>query len=886
MPLIHMHVSIGNYSQRLIQKSFFLVLFFILPLVACPLWGQVVQKKQLVSSDYYGWGKIIIDKVSPDEKWVCYKMEYEKGGDTLFIRNHFSHKSYSFPKGRNGFFAGNKFICKIDKGITIVDLKTAFRENLSDVDRYSYNQQTEQLIFLLADKEANKKLVIRSFKNSTIREIKDVTDFSLSPSGNHLAYFSNDNKTSFVSQINLKSQEGPKLIALNKKGNFMGFTWNKNGNALAFYQQDRNMKINALIYYLSKEDKLYKLDSASAVGFPKNTDIIYENLNGIFISDDAEKVFFSIRNQEEIIYKSHQSDVEIWNGNDKWTYLQEKNFGNFENGPKTVMWIPKTNYFSAVTSNEFPKVILSGNYKFAIISNPKQYEPQFDFNGPRDYYLLDLSTFQKSLLLQRQSYDHKNLIASPKGKSFAYFSENNWWVYNFEEEKHINLTTSLGVKFTAKLHDLQIESICGSPGWTVDDNELVFYDKYDIWTVSTSGNETRRLTRGKEEKIRFRIADMPNKNIDNYIYDGLISREIDIRKELILQAEGEDGKTGYFIWSPDGSLEPIVYKDSFIDQLNYGTEKKNFYFREQKFDISPKLILKERSKEPITIFKSNPQQENFFWGKSQLINYNSDGNFLKAVLYYPAQYDSKKKYPMIVKIYDRQSNQLHKFENPTYNNVNGFNTTLFTSENYFVLKPDLLLEAKNPGVSALSCVISAVNKVVETGIVDSSKIGLMGHSYGGFESSFIITQTQLFSAAIASGAITDLNSYYHTINSRSGKPDMWRFGIEQWTMMATPYEAPESYWSNSPIAHVKNVNTPTLLWTGKIDSQVNPSQSFEFYLALRRLGKKCIMLQYPDENHLLINSLNQKDVTERTMDWFRYFLKNDQSAMWIEKGTK
>lgn len=885
MPPSYIYISIQICNLRLIKRSFFLFLLFILPLVACPLLGQEVQKKQLLSSDYYEWGKLIIDKASLDEKWVCYKMEYEKDNDTLFIRNNFSHKSYSFPKGKNSYFAGNKFICKIDKGITVLDLKTALRENISNVDHYSYSLQTNQLIFLDASNKAKKKLVIRSFKNGKVREIEDVTDFSLSPSGNHLAYFSNHNNTSFVSQINLKTQEGPKLIALNKIGNFIGLTWNKSGNVLAFYQQDRNMKINTLLYYLSKEEKLYKLDSTS-VGFPKNINIIYENLNGIFISDDAEKVFFSVKNQDEIVTGKHQSNVEIWNGNDKWTYLQEKTFGNFENGPKTVMWIPKTNYFSAVTSNEFPKVILSGNYKYAIISNPKQHEPQFDFNGPRDYYLLDLSTFQKSLLLQKQSYDHKNLLASPKGKSFAYFNENNWWVYNFEEKKHINLTASLGVKFTAKLHDLQIESICGSPGWTVDDNGLIIYDKYDIWVVSTSGNEARRLTRGKEEKIRFRIANLANKNIDNYIYDGLISREIDIRKELILQAEGEDGKTGYFRWSPDGSLKPIVYKNSFIDQLNYGAEKKNFYFREQKFDISPRLILKERSKEQITIFKSNPQQEKFFWGKSQLINYNSDGNHLKAVLYYPAQYDPKNKYPMIVKIYDRQSNQLYKFENPTYNNVNGFNTTLFTSENYFVLKPDLLLEAKNPGISASSCVVSAVNKVVETGMVDSSKIGLVGHSYGGFESSFIITQTQLFSAAIASGAITDLNSYYHTINSKSGKPDMWRFGIEQWTMEATPYEAPESYLSNSPIANVKKINTPVLLWTGKIDSQVNPSQSFEFYLALRRLGKKCIMLQYPEENHLLINSLNQKDVTERTMDWFRYFLKNDQSAMWVEKGTK
>ncbi|MBB4804558.1 dipeptidyl aminopeptidase/acylaminoacyl peptidase [Flavobacterium nitrogenifigens] len=162
----------------------------------------------------------------------------------------------------------------------------------------------------------------------------------------------------------------------------------------------------------------------------------------------------------------------------------------------------------------------------------------------------------------------------------------------------------------------------------------------------------------------------------------------------------------------------------------------------------------------------------------------------------------------------------------------------------------------------------------------------MGHSFGGYETAFAITQTPLFAAAIAGGAITDLNSFYHTINSSSGRSEMWRFGTEQWSMRKTPYEAPDSYLSNSPLTHVKQLQTPLLLWAGKNDWQVDTHQSLEFYLALRRLGKKGIMLLYPNEMHSLSNPVNQTDLTDRILQWFDFFLKGNKPEDWIEKGIQ
>ena len=114
---------------------------------------------------------------------------------------------------------------------------------------------------------------------------------------------------------------------------------------------------------------------------------------------------------------------------------------------------------------------------------------------------------------------------------------------------------------------------------------------------------------------------------------------------------------------------------------------------------------------------------------------------------------------------------------------------------------------------------------------------------------------------------------------------MFRFADGQWKIRQSPFETPEIYWRNSPITYAHKVTTPLLLWTGKEDYNVDPHQTMEFYFALRSLGKKCIMLLYPDEAHGLSKPANQKDLTQRLQQWFAYYLKDDLSAEWVAKGV-
>lgn len=242
---------------------------------------------------------------------------------------------------------------------------------------------------------------------------------------------------------------------------------------------------------------------------------------------------------------------------------------------------------------------------------------------------------------------------------------------------------------------------------------------------------------------------------------------------------------------------------------------------------------------------------------------------------------------MVVHIYDVMSDELHQYVNPSFLNREGFNVINYTLNGYFVLMPDIIYQMGNPGSSAVDCVTAGVNAVTGKGLVDKDKIGLFGHSFGGYETNFIISQTNIFKAAVSGAGVSDIISYYFNI-SRNGyfQSDMWRFENQQFRIGKSLYEDKEAYVSNSPIMHAENVKTPLLLWAGKNDRIIPWNQSIAFYLALRKLEVPTQMLVYPDEDHSLENSENQKNLSQRMMEWFDYWLKGEAEFKAVSKETE
>ena len=196
------------------------------------------------------------------------------------------------------------------------------------------------------------------------------------------------------------------------------------------------------------------------------------------------------------------------------------------------------------------------------------------------------------------------------------------------------------------------------------------------------------------------------------------------------------------------------------------------------------------------------------------------GNKLQGTLTLPANYEPGKKYPMLVYFYEKMSNTHHQFSMPVYDDRPHMST--YASDGYLVLQPDVVYTIGKPGTSALDDVTSAVKKVIELGYADPTRIGLQGHSWGGYQSSFIVTQTDMFAAAVTGAPPTNLVSFYNKLYKQTGTVQQ---GIMEWARCAwarrTPWNAQALYESQSPVHHVQKIKTPFLILHGTADGAVD-----------------------------------------------------------------
>jgi dipeptidyl aminopeptidase/acylaminoacyl peptidase len=302
----------------------------------------------------------------------------------------------------------------------------------------------------------------------------------------------------------------------------------------------------------------------------------------------------------------------------------------------------------------------------------------------------------------------------------------------------------------------------------------------------------------------------------------------------------------------------------------------------EHYHLSPQLGVKFKDRKEKILYRSNTQQKHFQWGFSKLITYeNSKGQVLNGALFYPAGYDADKNYPMVVYIYERVSDVYKQYINPSLLNQDGFNISNLTTQGYFVFLPDIAYKEGEPGNSALDCVTAAVNEVLAHESVDPNRLGLFGHSFGGYEVNFIVTQSNMFAAVISSSGMSDNITNYLSVCWNIKKPNGWRYEFNQSRMGISLFDGLQKYLDDSPIMFANQVQTPVLLWSGDSDRQVNYTQSLEFHLALRRLQKPNILLLYEGENHTIMRKENQLDLTHRTQEWFDYYLKGARKPDWF-----
>jgi len=193
---------------------------------------------------------------------------------------------------------------------------------------------------------------------------------------------------------------------------------------------------------------------------------------------------------------------------------------------------------------------------------------------------------------------------------------------------------------------------------------------------------------------------------------------------------------------------------------------------------------------------------------------------------------------MVVYIYERLSQNVHQFVEPRPSH--NINPTYYVSNGYLILEPDIVYTIGYPGQSALKCVLPAVQEIVDRGFVDENAIGIQGHSWGGYQIAYMVTQTSRFRAAAAGAPVANMTSAYDGIRWGPGLPRQFQYEQDQSRIGGSLWEYPMRYIENSPLFSADRVKTPILMIHNDADDAVPWYQGIEYYLALRRLGKRSI----------------------------------------------
>ena len=306
----------------------------------------------------------------------------------------------------------------------------------------------------------------------------------------------------------------------------------------------------------------------------------------------------------------------------------------------------------------------------------------------------------------------------------------------------------------------------------------------------------------------------------------------------------------------------------------------------ENYATFPDLLYGKRLNELQKISNVNPQQESFLWGSIELYSWKApDGQELQGLLVKPDDFDPNKSYPMIVNFYERNSDRLHRHRAPAFNRST-IEYPFYASRGYVIFNPDVPYRIGYPGASAYDAVVSGTEALIEEGFIDKDRIGIQGHSWGGYQIAYILTKTDLFRCAEAGAPVVNMTSAYGGIRWGSGLSRIFQYEHTQSRIGGTLWDKLDLYMENSPLFMLENMTTPVLILHNDHDGEVPWYQGIEYFVALRRLNKKAWLLNYNDEPHWPVKLQNRQDFQGRMSEFFDHYLLDKPMPEWMINGNR
>ena len=526
-----------------------------------------------------------------------------------------------------------------------------------------------------------------------------------------------------------------------------------------------------------------------------------------------------------------------------------------------------------LADEQMREVQITRNGRWGIGKDDRSYVSDWRPNYA-DYYRINTATGDRTPILTKHL---RTLGLSPDSKHFLYWRDGNVWDYSIEDDAHSNLTASAPVDFTDKQFDRFGEKPPhGVAGFTSDSSGIVLYDRYDVWYQSYDADPAVNLTGnfGTEREIRLRTVQADTEE-----------ETINLDQPMLLKAYGEWSKDEGFFRLDGRDLEDLTWEARRFSYPLKAKDSDRYLFTVQTWQDFPDLWVSNGNfSERQRLSKANPQQAQFLWGSRILFDYTlSDGTPLQGTLAIPETFAEGERLPMVVRFYEKYSQDLHLYPTPIYRHQPNF--AGLVSNGYLLMQPDVHFRIGSSHSDMLEAVEAATQRVIDMGYADPDAVGLSGHSYSGGGSAYIATRSDMFAAIAHGAAPINLVSEFNQLFVGSGQNNHGYDIYGQGRYATNPYDDFDLYWRESPISGVETMDTPVLYLHGESDPTVNWEQGLEWYNALRFLEKPVIWLSYPDEGHGLRKLQNRIDFQYRLQDFFGHHLLGQPAPGWMTDGV-
>ena len=451
-------------------------------------------------------------------------------------------------------------------------------------------------------------------------------------------------------------------------------------------------------------------------------------------------------------------------------------------------------------------------------------------------------------------YGSRFVSWAPDGKHLIYTHPDGLFLTSIQGNEKKNLTANFAETphfFTRPLWNASGTSVfCGFDG--------------HVWEIAPDGSNARKLTEGLDRNIISFVA----KGDTHVIWQSNEEHSICIQTH-----DPETKKDGFYLINTAEARATCLFEQQIYLTTPRGNGTK-FLYRAQNATYPEEVWMYDTvSGKQQQVTDLNPHLRDLRFGEVRFIETKTaEGKRLRGVLILPANYEEGKRYPLITKVYPGQdlSRSVYTFGLA----VEEINFQLLAAQGFAVLGVDMPPESTDSLVDMPGFVLPAIDEVIEMGIADEDRLGIIGFSYGGYCTAGLITQTTRFKAAVCGGGLYNLTSFYGQLSKGGASTQIGWAETGQGRMGGSLWEQRQRYIDNSPIFYLDKIETPVLIYCGEGFGGSDYVQSGELFSGLRRLNKKATFVWYRGEGHPATEwrPEHRADYQKRIMDWFEEHL--------------